>query len=44
MNSFKKSIRTKLIEILETGNSYVDIDTLMYKMKDQLLTVIMFSL
>ena len=33
-NSFKKSIRTKLIEILETENSYVDIDTLINKMKD----------
>ena len=31
-NSFKKSIRTKLIEILETENSYVDIDTLINKM------------
>ena len=33
-NSFKKSIRTRLIEILETENSYVDIDTLINKMKD----------
>ena len=31
-NSLKKSIRTKLIEILETENSYVDIDTLINKM------------
>ena len=27
-NSFKTSIRTKLIEILEIENSYVDMDTL----------------
>ena len=33
-NSFKKSIRTKLIKILETENSYVDVDTLINKMKD----------
>ena len=33
-NSFKKSIRTRLIEILETENSYVDVDTLINKMKD----------
>ena len=33
-NSFKKSIRTRLIEILETENSYVDIDTLINEMKD----------
>ena len=32
--TFKKSIRIKLIEILETENSYVDIDTLINKMKD----------
>ena len=33
-NSFKRSIRTKLIEILEIENSYVNMDTLINKMKD----------
>ena len=32
-NCFKKTIRTKLSEILETENSYADIDTLINKMK-----------
>ena len=32
--TLKKSITTRLIEILETENSYVDIDTLINKMKD----------
>ena len=30
----KKTIRTKLIEILETENSYAEIDTLINKMKN----------
>ena len=33
-NCFKKTIRTKLIEILETENSYADIDTLINKMEN----------
>ena len=34
-NSFKKIIRTKLIEILETENSYAEIDTIIINnMKD----------
>ena len=33
-NCFKKTIRTKLIEILETENSYADIDTLISKTKN----------
>lgn len=33
-NSFKKTIRTKLIEILESENSYVEIDTLINMMKN----------
>ena len=31
---FKETIRTKLIEILETENSYADIDTLINKMEN----------
>ena len=34
INSFKKSIGAKLIEFLETENSYVTIDTLINRMKD----------
>ena len=30
----KKAIRTKVIEILETGNSYAEMDTLINKMKN----------
>ena len=30
----KKTIRTKLIEILQTENSYAEIDTLINKMKN----------
>ena len=33
-NSFKKIIRTKLIEILEIENCYAEIDTIINKMKD----------
>ena len=33
-NWFKKTIKTKLIEILETENSYVEIDTLINKMEN----------
>ena len=33
-NCFSKTVRTKLIEILETENSYADIDTLINKMKN----------
>ena len=33
-NCFKETIRTQLIEILETENSYADIDTLINKMEN----------
>lgn len=43
-NSFWKTIRTKLIDILETENSYDEIDAIIDKMKNKILTEVKFSL